>query len=67
MSDLAVKRNANRYNRQIWDYIDSQLADGKTVSTGVIFPKRPKSERRLDAIEKLFEDEGIPVVWQDET
>ena len=50
-----------------WDYIESQLELGKEVSPGVIFPKRPKDPDCLNLIEKLFEEEGISVVWEDES
>lgn len=67
MTDKAVRRNVKRQIRQILDYIESRLAKRKDVSPGVIFPKRPKSKSRMKLIEDLFEEEGIPVVWQDES
>ena len=33
----------------------------------MIFPERPKEKIRMRLIEDMFEEEGIPVVWQDET
>jgi hypothetical protein len=67
MTDRAVRRNVNRHIRQIWDYIESQLKAKKDVSPGVIFPKRPTDRARMKLIEDMFEEEGVPVVWQDET
>lgn len=67
MTDSAVRRNVKRQIKQIWDYIDSQLVKQKDVSPGVIFPERPKDKTRMRLIEDMFEEEGIPVVWQDET
>ena len=67
MTHKALRRNIRRQIRQIWSYIESQLDEGKEVCPGVIFPKRPKSIQRLKLIEELFEEEGIPVVWDDET
>jgi hypothetical protein len=67
MTPVAVRRNVRRQARQIWDYIDSQLELGKEVSPGVIFPRRPKVRERMNLIEQLFEEEGIPVVWEDES
>lgn len=67
MTPRAVNRNIRRQIRQIWHYIDSQLTEGKTVSTGITFPKRPRDKQRMELIERLFEEEGIPVVWDDET
>lgn len=61
-----VRRNVRRQVRQIWDYIEANLDLGKDVSPGVIFPKRPKSLRRLKLIEEMFLEEGIVAVWQDE-
>jgi len=63
----AVRRNVRRQANQIWDYIESQLEQGKDVSPGIIFPERPKNPERLRLIEALFDERGIPVVWQDES
>jgi len=62
-----VRRNVRRQARQIWDYVESQLEVGKDISPGVIFPKRPKNSSRMKLIEHLFNEEGISVVWEDET
>ncbi len=67
MTDSAVRRNVKRQIKQIWDYIESQLTIKKDVSPGIICPKRPKDQERMRLIEEMFEEEGIPVVWQDET
>jgi hypothetical protein len=67
MTDPAVRRNVRRQIKQIWDYIESQLEGEKDVSPGVIFPRRPQSRERMRLIEDMFEEEGIPVVWQDES
>ena len=67
MTDSAVRRNVQRQIKQIWDYIESQLKAKKDVSPGVIFPKRPKDKARMKLIEDMFEEEGIPVVWQNES
>lgn len=58
-----VKRQAN----QVWDYIESELEKGKEVSPGIIFPRIPRSKKRLVLIEKLFDERGIPVVWMNES
>ena len=67
MKEENVRKNIKRQARQVWSYIDSQLNKGKEVSPGIIFSKRPKTLGRLEYIEKIFDDEGIPVVWQDES
>ena len=67
MTERAVKRNVRRQGKQIWDYIDSQLAEKREVCTGVIFGHMPKDAERMKLIEAMFEEEGIPVVWHDET
>ncbi len=67
MAPKRVRPNARRYARQIWTYIESQLEDGRQVSPGIIFPKRPQVAGRREEVERLFDEEGIPVVWQDET
>ena len=67
MTNSAVRRNVKRQIKQICDYIESQLTIKKDVSPGIIFPKRPEDREKMKLIERLFEEEGIPVVWQDET
>jgi len=67
MTDSAVRRNVRRQIKQIRDYNESQLKMKKDVSPGIIFPKRPKEQERMRLIEEMFEEEGVPVVWQDET
>lgn len=70
-----LRRNVRRQIRQIWSYIESQIlngkhvagGEGKDVCPGIIFPKRPKDKEKLELIERLFEEEGIPVAWHDET
>lgn len=75
MSDKAVRRNIRRQIRQVWGYIESQIdgenyvptGEHKSVSPGIVFPKRPRNVKRLKTIEGLFTEEGIAVVWHDET
>ena len=72
MTEKAVRRNAKRQIRQIWSYIESSLCNsvlnnGKNICPGVIFQKRPSDPDRLQQIEELFNDEGISVVWHDES
>jgi hypothetical protein len=67
MTLAALQRNVRRQAEQVWDYIEAQLEKGKDVSPGVIFPKRPKDPDRLKLIEQLFEEQGISVVWEDES
>ena len=66
MTPPAVRRNAKRQARQLWRYIELQpTLDG--ICPGIVFPKRPSDRARLELIEQLFEEEGIPVVWEDES
>lgn len=67
MSEKAVRRNIRRYAKQVWDYIDAEVGDDVSVSPGMIFPRRPSDASRLHLIEDLLLEQGIPVVWQDET
>jgi hypothetical protein len=67
MTEKAVIRNVRRQIRQVWDYIDSELERGKEVSPGIIFPEHPKNKERMLFIEELFDKEGIPVVWENES
>lgn len=72
MTPAAVRRNVKRQARQLWSYIDSQMQGlgqdhPREVCPGIIFPQRPTDPDRMRLIEELFESEGIPVVWEDET
>ncbi|MFC1712172.1 hypothetical protein ACFL6S_00820 [Candidatus Poribacteria bacterium] len=67
MTPSAVRRNVRRQIRQIWSYITPQLESRKDVSPGIIFEKRPKDPDRMKLIEELFLEDGIPVVWDDES
>jgi len=67
MTESNARRNVRRQARQVWAYIESQLEDGKEVCPGIVFPERPKTPGKLEFIESFFDEEGIPVVWQDET
>jgi len=67
MTDSAVRRNVRRQIKQIWDYIESQLKVEKEVSPGLIFVRRPGDKERMKLIEDMFEEEGIAVVWRDES
>lgn len=66
MTPQAVRRNVQRQIRQIWRYIDLQpTLDG--ICPGVVFPRRPSDPKRLELIEHMFEEEGVSVVWEDES
>jgi hypothetical protein len=67
MTPIALRRNVRRQIRQVWKYIDTQLAKGNDVTPGIIFPKRPQKIETMNKIEKKFEEEDIPVVWEDES
>ncbi len=70
-----IRRNVRRQSLQIRSYIESQImegeyvdsGEGKDVCPGIIFPRRPQDRQRMKQIEELFLEEGIPVVWHDET
>ena len=68
MTHPNVVRNAKRQIRQIWSYVCAKLdLYGQQVCPGVIFPRPPQDAERIALIESLFNDEGIQVVWHDET
>jgi len=67
MTLVSVKRTAAKYARQVEEYINAECRKNRDVSPGIIFPRRPKDIKRLALIEKMFEERGIPCVWQDET
>ena len=69
-----INRNIRRQIKQIWDYIESQILDGKftengehkDVCPGIIFPHMPKDKTLKQKIENDFEEYGITAVWHDE-
>lgn len=67
MTPTALRRNIARQIRQVWSYVHSHIEAGKDVSPGIIFRKRPKLDHRLELIERTFNENGIQVVWEDET
>lgn len=67
MPIAAVRRNVARHARQVWKYIESQLAAGREVSPGIVYPLTPRSRQKRDLIEALLETQGIAVVWDDES
>ncbi len=67
MSDAKVRRTVAEYSRQVWEYIDSKELRGKDVSPGIVLLGKPEDPNRLSLIEGLFEEEGIPVSWHEET
>lgn len=63
-----VRRNVRRQVRQVWRYIESQLElRSISVCAGIIFPRLPRDPARTELVESLFEEEGIQVVWHDES
>jgi len=75
IKECNIRRNVRRQIKQIWDYIESQIVkgeyvpegEGKDVCPGIIFPKRPRDRKLMNQIEEMFLEEGISVVWHDET
>jgi len=68
MKEHNIRRNVKRHCRQIWGYVDAAIGlFNKDVCPGIIFPSLPKSCERLKTIETLFNDEGIQVVWHNES
>ena len=67
MSDAMVRRTIAEYSKQVWDYIDSKELRGKDICPGIVLIGKPADEARTRMIDELFEEDGIPVSWQDET
>ena len=65
MTLKAVRRNARRYARQVWNYIEAELDSGKEVSPGIEFSRTPRDSERTQLIESIFDEYSIPVVWND--
>lgn len=68
MAEGNIARNVRRQIRQLWSYIDAELEIyGMQVCPGIIFPALPKDSGRLETIERMFNADGIQVVWQNES
>jgi hypothetical protein len=63
-----IRRNINRQIRQIWRYAIAHVElNDRTVSAGLIYPRMPQDPSVLKLIESLCEDDGIQVIWHNET
>ncbi len=63
-----ISRNVRRHIRQIFDYVDAVMHKKDVgVSPGVVYPSLPSDQAVLDKIEAMFNEEGIQVVWQNES
>ncbi len=75
IKQASLRRNVRRQIRQVWGYIGTQIlgpdyvptGEHKSVSPGIIFPRRPQDPARMAAVEAMFWEEGIVVVWHDES
>jgi hypothetical protein len=68
IKDSNVRRNVKRQARQVWRYIQCQLElRNLSVCAGIIFPKLPINLALGERIESMFEEEGIQVVWHNES
>lgn len=61
-----LKRGA-AVHKEIQDNWKEHAEGHVCAEKGIIFPRRPTDPNRLSLIEQLFEEEGISVVWQDES
>ena len=66
MADRAVRRNVRRQVKQIWDYVESELASDREPCPGVIFSKKLADSEQAAYVETEFNDYGIQVVWDGE-
>ena len=63
-----IRKNINRHIRQIWRYANAQVEmNDRIVSAGVIYPHMPQDPALVSLIESMCENDGIQVVWHDET
>lgn len=63
-----IRRYVRKHIRQIWKYINLQEEFRNfEISAGVIYPKTPSDPAITELIESMFNEEGIQVVWHDES
>jgi len=63
-----INKNINRHINQIWSYIAVYIQnEQKDVCPGIIFPKIPNDVQLLNKIESKFNENGIQVVWYNES
>jgi hypothetical protein len=68
IADGRVRPNALRHARQVWAYVEPFLDfEQVAVCPGIIYRRVPKKAGRLLEVEKIHNERGIQVVWQDET
>ena len=61
-----VRPTALRHARQIWRYVDAELASETEVCPGIVYPSAPTDPSRRNLIEDTLNERGIQVVWYDE-
>jgi hypothetical protein len=61
-----LRVTALRHGRQIWRYIDAELAEKKQVCPAIVYPSAPYHTARRQAVEDALNERGIQVVWHDE-
>jgi len=64
MSSYRVRPNALRHARQLWRYVESELAEGHDVIPAMVYPVEPQTPGRKEEIEAILNDLGIQVVWR---
>jgi len=64
MAPHRVRPNALRHARQIWRYIESELAD-RPVLPALVYPNEPKTPGRKEEIEGILHERLIQVVWRE--
>lgn len=64
MAAHRVRPNALRHARQIWRYINAELAD-RPVLPAIVYPCEPQSPSRRAEIESILHERFIQVVWRE--
>jgi len=61
-----IRPNALRHIRQVIGYLMHFHERGRDVCLAVCYPSAPSSSRRRRAIEDIFDEKRVQVVWTDE-
>jgi hypothetical protein len=68
MKPHRVRSNVLRHARQVWRYIEGELASlvESEVIPAIVYPKSPITPGRKNMIEEILHEHWIQVVWRDE-
>lgn len=66
MKPHRVRPNLRRHLRQVFRYVDAEVAAGRDVCPGIIYARAPCATARRREVETFFRENGVQLVWRQE-